>query len=150
MQGTYFQIGLGGDSGLARAGIHHPAGPSSLKEVGPSPISLYEGDEPFPAHHLDAFLAFFTVYRFALALLIAWIVFEAPHYHVPLPIGWPLVGFLLVYDGVLWLTGRFVDFVTHGTLLSLIAMALDTLLAALVLLQFAFPTNTDSPVLLPL
>ena len=54
----------------------------------------------------------FTVYRFALALLIAWIVFEAHHYHVPLPIGWPLVGFLLVYDGVLWLTGRFVDFVT--------------------------------------
>ena len=92
----------------------------------------------------------FNVYRFALALLIAWIVLEAPHYHVPLPIGWPLVGFLLFYDVVLWLTWRVVDFVTYGTLLSLIAMALDTLLAALVLLQFAFPTNTDSPVLLPL
>ena len=92
----------------------------------------------------------FNVYRLALALLIAWVVFEAPHYHVPLPIGWPLVGFLFFYDGVLWLTWRFVDFVTYGTLLSLIAMALDTLLAGLVLLQFAFPTNTDSPVLLPL
>jgi DNA-binding CsgD family transcriptional regulator len=92
----------------------------------------------------------FNVYRFALALLIAWIVLEAPHYHVPLPIGWPLVAFLVVYDVVLWLTWRFVDFITYGTLLSLIAMALDTLLAALVLLQFAFPTNTDSPVLLPL
>lgn len=69
---------------------------------------------------------------------------------MPLPIGWPLVGFLLLYDLVLWLIWRFVDFVTYGTRLSLIAMALDTLLAALVLLQFAFPTHTDSPVLLPL
>lgn len=92
----------------------------------------------------------FNVYRFALALLIAWIVLEAPHYHVPLPIGWPLVGFLLFYDLVLWLTARVVDFVTYGALLSLIAMGLDTLLAALVLLQFAFPATTDSPVLLPL
>lgn len=92
----------------------------------------------------------FNVYRFALALLIAWIVLEAPHYHVPLPIGWPLVGFLLFYDLVLGLTARVVDFVTYGALLSLLAMALDTLLAALVLLQFAFPATTDSPVLLPL
>jgi len=92
----------------------------------------------------------FNVYRFALAILIAWIVLEAPHYHVPLPIGWPLVGFLLFYDLILWLTWRYVDFVTYGAFLSLIAIAMDTLLAALVLLQFAFPTNTDSPVLLPL
>jgi DNA-binding CsgD family transcriptional regulator len=92
----------------------------------------------------------FNVYRFILAILIAWVVMEAPHYHVSLSIGWPLVAFLLVYDAILWILSRVVDFVTYGTLLSLIAMALDTLLAALILLQFAFPTNTDSPVLLPL
>ncbi len=81
----------------------------------------------------------FNVYRFILAILIAWVVMEAPHYHVSLSIGWPLVAFLLVYDAILWILSRVVDFVTYGTLLSLIAMALDTLLAALILLQFAFP-----------
>ncbi len=92
----------------------------------------------------------FNVYRFVLAILIAWVVMEAPHYHVSLSIGWPLVAFLLVYNAILWILWRVVDFVTYGTLLSVIAMALDTLLAALILLQFAFPANTDSPVLLPL
>lgn len=92
----------------------------------------------------------FIIYRFALALLIAWVVWEAPHYRVPLPIGWPLVGFLVLYDGVLWALWRSTDFVTWGGLLSLIALGFDTLIAALVLLEFAFPSNTDSPVLLPL
>jgi len=52
----------------------------------------------------------FNVYRFALALLIAWVVLEAPHYHVPLPIGWPLVGFLFSMmafsgsPGALWIS----------------------------------------------
>lgn len=85
----------------------------------------------------------FTVYRFALALLLACVVREAPHYRVPIPIGWPLVGFVVLCDGVLWVLWRSTDFVTWGwgSLLSLIAPGLDTMIAALVLLEFAYPST---------
>jgi DNA-binding CsgD family transcriptional regulator len=102
---------------------------------------------PGPSRRL---FGLFLVYRWLLTGVITWVVWEAPFYHVSLPIGWPLVGFLVLYDGLLWGLWRSVDFAVWGSLLSLLALGLDTLIAGLILLEFAYPTSTDSPVFLPL
>lgn len=93
----------------------------------------------------------FVVYRLLLSGIVGWVVWEAPVYHVPLPIGWPLVGFLLLYDGLLAsLWWKKTDFAEWGGILSLFALGLDTLAAGLILLEFAYPASTDSPVFLVL
>ena len=92
----------------------------------------------------------FVVYRLLLSGIVGWVVWEAPVYHVPLPIGWPLVGFLLLYDGLLASLWWKTDFAEWGGILSLFALGLDTLTAGLILLEFAYPTSTDSPVFLVL
>ncbi len=93
---------------------------------------------------------FFGALRLVLAAVIAWVVWEAPAYHVPLPVGWPLVIFLTVYDLILLVTARLVSFARWGTVFSLFSLGLDVLITALILLEFAYPANTDAPVFLPL
>jgi DNA-binding CsgD family transcriptional regulator len=93
---------------------------------------------------------FFGALRLVLAAVIAWVVWEAPAYHVPLPVGWPLVIFLTVYDLILLIAARLVSFARWGTLFSLFSLGLDVLITALILLEFAYPANTDAPVFLPL